>query len=492
MHRQFASFFKNNKANKAKRSKRQNCRIMKAGNTNRLTEKWTVFPASADEIIRRNQRILVARAREQALNNDYGKQFVRMCKKNIIGSKGIRLQAKSRKLNGSLDHKVNEAIEQAWEKWSKKGNCDITGVYSWREIQQSCVASAAIDGEFMLRILRDDRICKSGIVLQIIDPVKCPVDYEERNLKNGNFIRHGIEFNSFGRPVAYYFSSNQDETVYCHGVSQDLVKIPANEIIHGFLPEMVGQKRGLSWMGTALFRLKSLNGFEEAALVNARVSAAKMGFFEREEGYGTEQEEDEDLSMEVEPGMYQELPPGVKVHSTNPTYPSGEFAIFTKSMLRGIAAGLGVSYNTLANDLEGVNYSSLRHGAIDERDQWKDIQEWIIESLIEPVFNEWIQIVLLSNQIKVNGKPLKAEKLDEYRMVDWQAKRWQWIDPLKDIKASISAKNSLLSSPGQIIREQGRDPETIWRNYASDLKQMQQAGIPEEFIKLAINKKGVL
>ena len=28
--------------------------------------------------------------------------------------------------------------------------------------------------------------------------------------------------------------------------------------------------------------------------------------------------------------------------------------------LRGIASGLGVAYNALANDLEGVNYSSIR------------------------------------------------------------------------------------------------------------------------------------
>jgi lambda family phage portal protein len=131
-----------------------------------------------------------------------------------------------------------------------------------------------------------------------------------------------------------------------HGRSY--VRIPADEIIHGFLPDMVGQKRGLPWTATALWRLQMLGGFEKAALVNARVAASKGGFFQWREGEGPEKEEDEELYMEADPGSFQELPSGVEFKEWNPQYPSNEFGPFHKAMLRGIASGLEVTYVNLA------------------------------------------------------------------------------------------------------------------------------------------------
>jgi len=51
------------------------------------------------------------------------------------------------------------------------------------------------------------------------------------------------------------------------------------------------------------------------------------------------------------------------------------------------------------------------------------------------------------------------------------------------------AKNNLLQSPGQIIREGGRDPSDVWREIAADIQEMRNAGIPEEYIQAAILDK---
>ena len=40
------------------------------------------------------------------------------------------------------------------------------------------------------------------------------------------------------------------------------------------------------------------------------------------------------------------------------------FADFHASVLRSVASGLGISYVTLANNLEGVSYSSIRQASI--------------------------------------------------------------------------------------------------------------------------------
>lgn len=465
-----------------------------SANTDRLTASWPTQPLPADEIIRRNQRTLVARSREQVANNDYARGFIRQVRQNVIGSRGLILQAQSKDPSGKLDTAANDAIEESFREWGRPENCDVTGKRSWRSLTASAVATAAKDGEFMIRKVYGSEAGPWGFALQTLDPQRCPVQFEQDHLPGGEFIRHGIRFNRFGRAVAYYFTTTDAAEADYSYAGQHYVRIPADEIIHGFVPEIEGQKRGLPWLSTALWRLRMLGGFEEAALVNARASAAKMGTLEWDvaNGYGPDPDDDmdEEVIIDAEAGTWRELPPGLKAHGHNWDWPAGEMAAFSKLMLRGISTGAGVIYPNLGNDLEGVNFSSIRAGTLEEREFWKDLQEWIIETLAENVFQDWLPRALLAGRIKLeNGKALPAIKIDKFRRVHWQARRWQWVDPAKDVKAAVDSKNNLISSPGELIRERGRDPETVWREIASDIESMRAAGIPERYIELAMGAK---
>lgn len=460
-----------------------------AGKSDRLTGSWGTMPLSADDVVRRNQRVLVARSREQVANNDYGRSFLRMTAQNIVGPRGVQLQAQAKDNDGTLDRAANDAIEAAWATWSRRENCDVTGRMSWRSIQKAAVQSAARDGEFFVQMVTGRDAGPWGFALNMLDPQRCPVDLDEVSLPGGRFIRHGIEFTQFGRPVAYFFTTTAAEQVdYSYG-GRSFVRIPADQIIHGFVSDMVGQKRGIPWMATSLWRMQQLGEFEKAALVNAREAANKQGFLEWEEGYGPEIDEDTDVEIESEAGVYHELPAGLKFKSHDPNYPSGEFAVFTKHQLRGIASGLGVSYVNLATDLEGVNFSSIRQGTLDEREHWKELQEWLVEALIAPVYDRWISRALLEGRISIAGRPLPAAKRAKFAVASWQPRRWDWIDPNADVKAAVAAKDNLLISPSQIIRDRGHDPQTVWREIARDIEDMRDAGIPEDVIAAVITKK---
>lgn len=470
-------------------------RMFEASGQDRLNNDWTSTPVTAEWVIRRYQRILVARSREQAANNDYAKAFVRLCRQNIVGPKGIMLQAASRDDRGTLDTLANKAIEAAFCKWGHRNSADVAGLQSWRQLQITAVMSAVKDGEFMFRKIYGADAGPFGFALQVLDPQRCHPQFDVYDLPDGRFIRAGIEFNKYGRPLAYHFTVVKESDAFYNYSYAGLHyhRIPADEIIHGYLPEIVGQKRGLPWMATSLFRLKQLGGFENAAIVNARIGASKMGFIQWKEGHGPEFDDDDSTALEMtaEPGEFPILPEGAELKDWSPQYPAGEFASFNKAMLRGIAAGFGVLYNTLANDLEGVNFSSIRQGTLDEREHWKELQEWLIESLAMPVFEEWLPRALLGEHITVKGRPLKPERIERYAEVSWQPRRWAWIDPSADVTASVSAKNNLLQSPGQIIREGGRDPSDVWREIASDIEEMRAAGIPEDYIKASILDKNL-
>ena len=56
----------------------------------------------------------------------------------------------------------------------------------------------------------------------------------------------------------------------------------------------------------SLWRMRMLHGFEQSSMVNARVSASKMGFFQWREGYGPGSDEDgEDIQIDAEPGTFR-------------------------------------------------------------------------------------------------------------------------------------------------------------------------------------------
>ncbi len=468
-------------------------RMMMSGEVNRLTGDWPTTPVPADWIVQRFQRALVARSREQAHNNDFMKAYLRLKRLNIVGPSGIVLQSLAKLAGGKPDIEGRMAVEDAFADWGLRQNCDVAGKLSWPAMQRMCVESAARDGEFFVRIVTGRRNGgKYHFCLQLLDPQRCPVDMDRADLPDGAFIRHGIEFNAYGRPLAYYFrddSAERSGVAYSYS-GRSYMRVPADEIIHGFIPELPGQKRGFPWMATGLFRAKQTSAMEDAAVVNARVGAAKMGFVQFKEGSGPEWDEDEGLELDAEAGAFPVLPSGAEFKEFNPQYPSGEFAPFVKQMLRGFSAGGGVSYPSLSQDLEGVNFSSIRHGELDARETYKEQQAWLIDELCRVVFPLWLRFALLTdNVVTESGVVLRIDRMSRLQPQEWQGRRWTWIDPSADSAAAESTKNNLLASPGALIRESGKDPSQVWREVGEDIAAMRAAGIPDEIIALSMGQK---
>lgn len=459
-----------------------------ASRIDHTTASWESVPRNADYYLQELRR-LVARSRQQTNNNDYAKAFIRICKQNIIGDQGIKLQARSCGLDGKLDVKANDAIEAEWDNWGLAENCDVKGQASWQEIQELLIGTTPTDGEHFLQIVEGPDAGPYGFGVLVIDAQRCPPEFNQQGLKDGHYIRGGIEYNRYGRPLFYYFSEEDHNGSYSLSTS-NLRKVAAEDIVHSFVGDMVGQRRGIPWTATGLYRLRHLGGFEEAAVVNARVSANKMGFIEYAEGFGPELDEDDELHIQSEPGVIQELPEGASYKAGDHQFPSGEFAQFIKAELRGTAAGFGVPYEELAQDREHVNYSSIRQGTLDSREHWKMLQGWFIRRTVDKIFKRWLKYALLAQKIRIDGgKPLKAEQLRKYQAVVWQGRRWSWIDPKSEVDAAVASKNNLLTSPGQIIREQGKDPSMVWAEVAADIAAMRAAGIEEVYIQLAMGQK---
>jgi len=449
-------------------------RQYQAAKINRLTAGWTTEAKHPDQIVKDNLQILRSRSRELYANNDYMARFVSLAKSNIVGPYGIRLQATARDDSGALDTSDNDALERAFAEWGRPGNCDVSGQLSLVDIQRLFISSLLIDGEFLAV---EHNSGPHGYRLALIDPEHLDIQHNRGDLRNGNTIRFSIEYTNDGRPVRYYIRDDAEMSDSYSYNGRRYRTVDADRIIHCFVADRVGQKRGIPAAATAMMRLNMLGGYEEAAVTAARIGAAKMGFFTSPggDGYLGDGEEDGALLTDVEPGIFEQLPEGMDFKAFDPDYPHQQFPSFVKTCLRGIASGLGVSYNSLSNDLEGVNYSSIRTGVLEDREAWKAMQEWMAERFMRRIYLHWLPQALALGVIRgPRGAPLPMSQVAKFSSHTWRPRRWDWVDPLKDTNANIAAINNGLKSRQQIIRETGGDPEQVWSELEAEAERLSE------------------
>jgi len=456
------SFLKRTKAVPAKRD-------YAAASKGRLYMDFKGSNKSADAEIRWSLRDLRNRSRDLERNNEYARRYLQLLQTNIVGESGFRLQLKGRNIDGTIDMAGNNIIEAAWEEFSRLGGPTVDGKMSMTDLSNHVIRGMARDGEVFLHIVNKNYL-RHGIGVQIIEPDRVD-DQMNETLRDGNQVRMGIELDSSTRRVAAYHVLVNNPGDYDYATTTTGTfrqRIPADRMLHVYVQERADQTRGVPWFVTAMPALKMLHGYREAELVAARVGAAKMGFFTSPAGDGFTADGYEDTFTplyDAEAGTFHQLPAGVDFKAFDPTHPTTAFADFEKAILRGIAGGLGVSYTALANDLEGTSYSSIRQGALEERDFYKTQQRFMIEHFIDPMFRLWMRHVMDFALIPING-PGKFEKFA--LGISWRARGFQWVDPLKEINAAVVGLQNGIISHTDIAATYGRDAEETFAQIQRD------------------------
>lgn len=378
----FAELRKESAARREAEDRRHRARLLRsydAARRNRLTNDFTTVNTSANWEMRRSLRYLRARSRNLARNNDYVKKFLSMVRNNVAGPAGMKLQARAMTPRGELDRELNRQVERAWQRWAHCENASLNGRLSWVEIQRKAVTLVARDGECVIRMMVADN--EFGFALKFYSADWLDETFSER-LPGGNRVIMSVELDADDRPVAYWLTPPPSDLQFLYSpATRYRTRVPAEEVVHLFLGDDENadddnQARGVPWVHTAITRLKQLGEYELAEIVAARVGASKMGFFREEEAdddaYTGEDEGEEDggraaLMESAQPGTFGLIPRGYTFEKWEPSHPNTSYQPFIKGVLRGVAAGMDVTYFSLAEDLEGVNYSSAHRPALRAR-----------------------------------------------------------------------------------------------------------------------------
>ncbi len=441
--------------------------VFDGAGVHRLLLDWIAQTRSADEEVRGDIRMLRARARELGRNNSYVKRYFRLLATNVVGPMGIKLQAQVW-AGEQPDTKTNAAIEEAWNAWAS-APVTVDGRLTLRRFEKLIIKTVACDGEAFVRLWRGFEGNAHGLALQAIDADLIDEALNRPRRAAQNEIRMGVEIDALGRPVGYWVWDS---------VGTDLMReryfVPAAEVLHLYDPERVNQTRGVTWVHSVMVPAHMLGAYEESEAVAARIGASKMGLFEKRADSlaGDLASDPRPVTMEANPGTFEIVPDGYEFKAWEPDHPTAQFPAFIKQMLRKIASGFSVFYNVLANDAEGVSYSTMRSFALVERDDWRSIQQDFIDMWRRPLYAAWLGMALLTGSLK-----LPSRDPSRYLAVRHRPRGWQWIDPEKEAKAAVLSIQNGLGTRTGFLAEKGEDIEDVFAELAREQALAKEYGL---------------
>lgn len=432
-------------------------RSWEAATTDAQTLGWCGDNNITSYTLAHNLPTIRRRCREASKNDAYVRRALALYINNIIGSKGIKLSIDAQGSNGKTDMQLSDKLERAFRLWAETpAYCDAEGKKTITQILQLAVRLWKLEGECFIHIAHSG-LNPFGTQLKVYRADAVALDINEDSDKRK--IANGIELDAYGRPRAYYIRSLLS---YDGTFMGDAVRVPARQILHLYEEEEAGQLRGIPVFAAVLKDLRLAHGYDLAELIAARVDASRVGTWQQQDSGDPSQiadVTDYGFTQSTEPGEDRISPLGWTYHADAPSRPNSGYGQFKKDILRRIASALSLSYNTLANDLEGVSYSSIRSGTLEDRQQFMVMQQIVIDCILRPLFRRkdgWLDTFLQQPRAAAFG--LKADNLAQLETADsWLPRRWDWVDPQSEAAAKEIQVAHHWTTDSDIASEGGKD-----------------------------------
>ena len=154
--------------------------------------------------------------------------------------------------------------------------------------------------------------------------------------------------------------------------------------------------------------------------------------------------------------------------------------LFDECLKHGIEPVITLShfempYHLVTGDVRQANYSSLRAELVEFRRRIGQLQHGVIvHQFCRPIWARWMETAVLAGALDVPGF---AAAPGRFRAAQWIPPRWDWVDPLKDIRAEINAIEAGLKSRTQAIAERGFDAAMVDAEIAGDHRREDSLGL---------------
>lgn len=371
-----------------------------------------------------------------------------------------------------------EALTSLWDEWSPLS--DAAGVLDFYGLEAMVAGAFVESGEAFVRLRtrRADDALPVPLQLQVLESDMVPM--WDSFARNGNPIRSGIEFDRLGRRAAYWMHREHPGDGIAFAPS-DLVRVPADAVLHIFEPQRPGQIRGVTDFASILAKLRGVGDFDDAVLDRQKLANLFAFFVTRPPGgsAGIDPVTGEPLELDgdggsmaqLQPGTGQYLDAGEDIKFSEPPGPGADYDDYMRIQSQHLAAGSSLPYELLTGDLRDVSDRALRV-MINEFRRHCEQRQWhiLIHQLCRPVRAAWAQHAVLSGAIAPALEVAAGRAL-------WVPQGWAYIHPTQDVEAEKIAIDAGLKSRSQVITRRGDDPETIDQERADDAARERRHGL---------------
>lgn len=482
-----------------------------AERTSRETYTWRPPIISPDRQINPVKEEADARGRDSVQNDGYAMGSVHTHRDSIVGGL-FRLNAQpDYELLGTDEGWAEEfqvTMESRFNLLADSQECwlDASRKMTLTEMVRLAVGGFLFTGEVLATaewIRQSARPFSTAI--QMISPSRLS---NKDGVADEQFLRRGVRKNLYGEAVAYQIQVGHPTDFHIRQDTQRWIEVPARkpwgrrQVLHIIEALQPDQTRGIADMVSVLKEMKMTRKFKDVTLQNAVVNASYAAAIESElpreivfSQMGAGQAGLADMlgsymdalsqyigatdQIAIDGVKMPHLFPGTKLNLKPMGTPGGIGTDFEASLMRHIAAGLGMSYEEFSRDFTQTNYSSARASM---GQTYKFTQGR--KKVVADKFATMIYHLVLEEDINAGNVPLPpgftidtfyndAIRKEALGCCDWIGASRGQIDELKETQAAVMRINSGLSTWEEETSRLGKDWRRVFKQQARE-RRMQE------------------
>lgn len=436
-------------------------RHYEAASPGRRTQGWQRIGTDGNSAVGYALAFLRATARDLVRNNPYAESALGAIVDNTIGAAGIVAKPLT----------PNKRVSDLWAAWAGTTACDADGVNDFAGLQALTLRTTAESGEVIVRrrFRRLDDGLPIPLQLQVLEPDFLDTSKDGYLNYGGGRIIQGVEFDGLGRRAGYWlFKEHPGSSSLSTAQSS---RVPASDILHMFRGVRAGQVRAATWFASSMLKFKDFDELEDAVLMKQKVAACLAVIMSDVDGtstpLGTTTAEAPSIDL-LSPGMVINAPLGRSVDVVQPPSTT-DYPAYSPTVLRAIAAGLGVTYEDMTGDYSGFSFSAAR---LSRLRHWRKVESWrwrmMVPKFCDPAWRWAMEAAILAGALPDAGSIPAAR---------WTGEPMPMIEPDKEGLAHKRNVRAGITTLPEVIRERGYDPDELLEEVAGFNKKLDDLGI---------------
>jgi len=487
----------------------------------RMLALWHPPLNSADRDIIPEKAALDARARDSIRNDAYVRGGAVVHQDNIVGSiYALNAKPMAKILGPSFDEtwaeEFQEEVENRFTLWAESPDnwVDAARVNTFTDMVRLAVGVHTASGEVLASVewLRGGgRPFQTAIQFIDTDRLSTPPDKTADPR-----VVAGVEMDTFGAPIRYHVRVAHPSD--WHKIDNYRWRaVPARkpwgrvQMIHLFEQQRPEQTRGVAAMVSALKEMRITKQFRDIVLQNAVVNATFAASIESDlpsaevfAAVGGTDDPGKALgaytkeylgqiadysggakNLQLDGVRIPHLYPGTKLNlqPAGKGGPLGEN--FEQSLLRYIAAALGISYEQLSKDYSRTNYSSARAAMAETWKRMNVVKRMVADRFANHVYRLWLEEAI--NKGVISSMPAAAreagwlyadQRLDALAQAEWIGASRGQIDELKETQAAVLRMKHGLTTLEYENARLGNDWRNVLRQRKREIDMAEDLGVP--------------